>query len=194
MPSKSFVVLKNDIKNCRTCAHYLQVPPKPVVQIHPDARILVISQAPGTRARDSGKPFFDASGDRLRGWLGVDRGIFYNEKLFACMPMGFCYPGKSGGGDLPPCRDCAPLWHPKILDHLTKIELTLYVGSYALNYYCNSTSMTKTVCEWREHFPTHLPLPHPSWHNNAWLGKHSWFMEEVVPALQKRVHQILKSS
>ncbi len=191
MPRKSFIILKNDIKNCDFCAHHLRVPPKPVVQIHPDARILVIAQAPGTRARASGRPFDDASGDRLRAWLGVNRETFYDEKLFAFVPMGFCYPGKTASGDLPPCSECAPLWHEKIFEHLINIKLTLYIGSYALKYYLQSTSMTDTVLAWQKHFPTHLPLPHPSWHNNAWIERHTWFLNELVPALQKRVVRIL---
>jgi uracil-DNA glycosylase len=183
--------LVQEIRACEVCAFHLMVPPKPVVQFHQQAKILVIAQAPGTRARESGKPFDDKSGDRLRSWLGIDREIFYDETKLAFMPMGFCYPGKSATGDLPPCKECAPLWHPKILPHLTNVSLTLLVGTYAHRYYLKQGSVTTVMSDWRKHLPSTLPLPHPSWHNHNWLKRHPWFEEELVPTLQALVQSTL---
>lgn len=190
---KRFSILLDEIYACDACAFHLRVPPKPVVQLHPDARVLVIAQAPGTRARLSGKPFDDASGDRLRSWLGVDRTTFYDEKKFAMMPMGFCYPGTSKSGDLPPCKDCAPLWHPQIKPYLKNIGLTLLVGSYAHRYYLQSTSVHNAVTNFRNCLPHLMPLPHPSWHNNNWLLKNDWFAKELIPVLQTLVKKCLKN-
>ena len=153
---------------------------------------MIIAQAPGMLARQSGKPFDDRSGHRLRMWLGVDREQFYDETKFAMVAMGFCYPGKTAMGDLPPCEECAPIWHPQILPHLRRISLTLLVGSYALNYYLDSESVTDTVKKWRSCLPENiLPLPHPSWHNNAWLTKNPWFEKDLVPTLRKLVQTAL---
>lgn len=192
MSDRAFSLLMKEVRACDVCASSLTLPPKPVLQANKNARILIIAQAPGTRARASGLPFDDPSGDRLRGWLSVDRKTFYDEKLIALMPMGFCYPGKGVGGDLPPCKECAPLWHPQIRPHLTNIKLTLLVGSYAQKYYLKSSSLTETVKSWRNYLPTIIPLPHPSWHNNAWIMRNSWFSTEVVPVLQALVKKALR--
>jgi uracil-DNA glycosylase len=192
MQRKSFSALLKEIRACDACAFHLRVPPKPVVQLHPDARVLLIAQAPGMRARTSGKPFDDASGDRLRSWLLVDRATFYDEKKFACMPMGFCYPGTNEGGDLPPCKDCAPLWHPQILPELKNIKLTLLIGSYAHRHYLQTSSVHQAVINYRNYLPSVLPLPHPSWHNNNWLAKNPWFMDELVPELRARIKRHLR--
>lgn len=192
MPKKSLTQLKEEITQCTACASSLALPPKPVVQLDEKASILIVAQAPGTKARASGRPFDDASGDRLRSWLGIDRTIFYDETKIACMPMGFCYPGKTAQGDLPPCKDCAPLWHPRVMPYLNNIKLTIYVGRYAQKHYLGTSDVTTSVKKWQDDFPHSLALPHPSWHNTAWLRKNPWFIEQVVPALQKRVQEILK--
>lgn len=191
MIQRSFAGLLKDVRACNACAFHLRVPPKPVVQLNQDARILVIAQAPGTRARASGKPFDDASGDRLRAWLGVSRDIFYDETKFAFMPMGFCYPGTSKGGDLPPCKECAPLWHPQITPFLKNVKLTLLIGTYAHRSYLHMNSVHQAVSNFREYLPTTLPLPHPSWHNNKWLTKNLWFQDELVPVLRALIEQHL---
>lgn len=188
---ESFSSLLKEIRACQVCAYHLRLPPKPVIQAHAAARLLIIAQAPGARARASGLPFDDPSGDRLRRWLGIDRSVFYDETRIALMPMGFCYPGSSAGGDLPPCKDCAPLWHPQVLPYLSKIRLTLLVGSYAQRYYLKGPSMTEAVKNWRAHLPKLLPLPHPSWHNNAWIKQNPWFENELLPVLKRRVKQII---
>jgi uracil-DNA glycosylase len=191
MANKAFLTLMKDIRSCDICAYHLSLPPKPIVQLHPKAPLLIIAQAPSTKARATGLPFNDSSGDRLRSWLGIDRETFYDEKKIALMPMGFCYPGVTSGGDLPPCKDCAPFWHPKIFPLLKNIKLTILVGSYAQKYYLNQEPMTKTVKNWRRCLPQFLPLPHSSWHNNAWLKKNPWFEAELLPRLKERIKMII---
>lgn len=190
--SKTFSTLLREIKACDVCAYHLRLPPKPVVQLNPLAKIMIIAQAPGMRARTSGLPFDDKSGDRLRSWLGVDQQVFYDETKMAFMAMGFCYPGKTSQGDLPPCQECAPLWHPQVWRFLKHVKLTLLVGSYAQRYYLPRGSVLHTVQNWRSHLPTMLPLPHPSWHNNAWIKNQPWFMHELIPELRERVRDILQ--
>lgn len=191
MHKSGFNSLLKSIRACEYCRFSLTLPPKPVVQLNPQAKILVIAQAPGIRARTSGLPFDDASGDRLRLWLGIDRQIFYDEKKMAFMPMGFCYPGTSKQGDLPPCSECAPIWHGQIIPKLSQVELILLVGSYAHNYYLNQSSLKIVMSNWRQYLPFMLPLPHPSWHNNYWLKENSWFEISLLPYLQKRVKDII---
>lgn len=191
MLKPSFNALLKDIRACEFCRFYLNLPPKPIVQLNPHAQILVIAQAPGIRARTSGRPFDDASGDRLRLWLGVHRAIFYDETKMAFMPMGFCYPGTQAGGDLPPCTECAPIWHPQILPRLTHVKLTLLVGSYAHKYYLNESSVTRAMNNWREYLPDMLPLPHPSWHNHAWIKRNLYFEKLILPYVQKRVKELI---
>ncbi len=188
---QDFKKLFSDIKACNWCSSYLLMAPKPVVQLHPYAKILVIAQAPGLRARKSGKPFDDASGDRLRSWLGIDRDCFYDERLFAFMPMGFCYPGSEKSGDLAPCKDCAPLWHPRIIAMLNDIQLTLLVGTFAQRYYLNEISVTTVVKKWRDYLPDYIVLPHPSWHNNAWIQNNPWFESELLVYLRRRIKDIV---
>lgn len=182
-------------KACRLCAATLPHAPRPVLRAKPDARLLIISQAPGTKVHASGLPFDDASGDRLRDWLGVDRATFYDHPGLALMPMGFCFPGQDAkGGDLPPMRICAPTWHPVILPLMPKIELILLVGQYAQARYLGKArrgSLTETVRAWRDHGPRFLPLPHPSWRNTGWLKANPWFAREVVPMLRRRVRELL---
>jgi uracil-DNA glycosylase len=184
------------VRSCQTCALTLPFAPNPVLQLSSQAKILLIGQAPGTKAHESNLPFNDPSGDRLRTWMAVPREQFYNENNFALMPMGFCYPGRSSkGGDLPPATACAPLWHSQLRAYLPHIQLTLLIGHYAQAYYLKdqrNQTVTETVRAWSEYLPTFFPLPHPSWRNTAWCRRNPWFEAEVVPELRKRVHLILK--
>ncbi len=182
-----------EARACTVCAEYLPLGPLPLVRAGASARILVISQAPGTKAHESDLSFNDPSGDRLRGWLGVDRETFYDPDLMAIVPMGFCYPGRlPRGGDAPPRPECAPLWHGRILDALTDVRLTLYVGSYAIRHYLPGyKTMTAAVADWRTHAPDILPMPHPSWRTNAWERKNPWFTEELLPVVRDHVRRAL---
>jgi uracil-DNA glycosylase len=183
-------------KTCRLCADDLPLGPRPVFQLDTQARLLLISQAPGTKVHETGLPFNDRSGDRLREWLGVDRETFYGNKRFGIMAMGFCYPGVDArGGDKPPLKICAPTWHPRFLALLPNVELKLLVGQYAMARYLGSRrhdSLTATVRSWRDYMPEFLPLPHPSWRNTFWLKQNPWFEREVVPELQRRVRCLLE--
>ncbi|NNM32649.1 MAG: uracil-DNA glycosylase family protein, partial [Gemmatimonadetes bacterium] len=167
--------------------------PRPVVQLHPEARILVAGQAPGRRVHESGVPFDDPSGDRLRDWLGLGREQFYDPTVLAILPMGFCYPGTGTSGDLPPRPECAPAWREELLQHLSAVQLTLVIGRYALDWHLGAGSRTVTdvVRSWRDHWPDVLPLPHPSPRNQRWMKKNPWFEEEVLPALRERVAELL---
>jgi uracil-DNA glycosylase len=197
-------VLHSAIAACRLCrdapakgeADRLPHEPRPVATLSSTARILIAGQAPGLRVHESGLPFNDASGDRLRQWLSVDRESFYNPDHFAMLPMGFCFPGyDAAGSDLPPRTECAPLWRQKAVDAMPQIELILTIGQYAQAWHLGAermASMTETVAEWRHYLlsrrsPAVLPLPHPSWRNSGWLKRHPWFEAELLPALQERV-------
>ena len=188
--------LYNEVTACTHCAAELPLPPRPILQIHPKARVLVAGQAPGVRAHNKAKPFADPSGDRLRRWLGVSDEEFYNPELIAIVPMGFCYPGKGKSGDLPPRTECAALWREKILTQLKQLSLTLVIGQYAQHWHLpnrSDTSVTATVGAWRDYWPDILPLPHPSPRNIAWFKKHPWFEAEVIPQLQARVRQLIEA-
>ena len=182
-------------RDCKLCAAHLPLGPRPVLAAEASARLVIIGQAPGTKVHESGIPWNDASGDRLRDWLALDKAAFYDASRIAIVPMGFCYPGRDAkGGDKPPRKVCAPLWHPPLLDALPNLELTLLVGSYAQARYLAKTrkaTMTETVRAWRDYAPDFLPLPHPSWRNTHWLKKNLWFEEELVPALRARVTALL---
>jgi uracil-DNA glycosylase len=166
-----------------------------VLRASVSARLLVVGQAPGTRVHETGIPWNDRSGDRLRAWLAIDRDTFFDEQRIAIMPMGFCYPGRDAkGGDRPPRPECAPLWHPLLRPLLPAVELTLLVGRYAQSYYLGERcrpSVTETVAAWREYRPEFLPMPHPSWRSTGWLRRNPWFEDEVVPELRGRVHALL---
>ena len=180
---------------CTVCAEHLPLGPRPVFRVSATARLLIIGQAPGTRVHASGIPWNDPSGDRLRDWLGVDRDRFYDQARIAIVPMGFCYPGTDAkGGDKPPRRECAPLWHHRLMRHLPGIGLTLLVGSYAQRHYLGDRrrgNVNETVRAWQDYLPTYLPLPHPSWRNTAWLKRNPWFEAELVPELRSRVAALL---
>lgn len=183
-----------EVRACRLCAADLPLGPRPVVRMAPTARLLIIGQAPGTKVHASGIPWDDKSGERLRGWLGMEPDAFYDETRVAIMPMGFCYPGRAPkGGDNPPRPECAPAWHAKLLTFLPDVQLTLLVGSYAQKYHlgeANRRTMTETVAAWQEFLPDRLPTPHPSWRTTFWLKKNPWFEAETVPALRQRLTDI----
>lgn len=185
------VELLQRVRACRLCEAHLPLGPRPVLRASATARLLIVGQAPGTRVHETGIPWNDASGDRLRDWLNLDRTAFYDEARIAIMPMGFCYPGTNPkGGDYPPRPECAPLWHPPLRALMPRIELTLLVGQYAQARYLGERrkrTMTETVAAWRDYRPDILPLPHPSWRNTGWLKKNPWFAEELLPELRARV-------
>lgn len=184
----------NAARACTACVPHLPLGPLPLVRAGPAARILIVSQAPGTKAHASELSFNDPSGDRLRDWLGVDRDTFYDPDRLAIVPMGFCYSGRlPKGGDAPPRLECAPLWHRRILAVLPHIALTLYVGSYAIHHYLPGyRTMTAAVADWRAHAPDVLPQPHPSWPTNAWERKNAWFTGDLRPFLRDRVRAELE--
>lgn len=182
-----------EVRACEICREYLPFGPRPIVQIHPQARILIAGQAPGSKVHESGIPFDDPSGDRLRSWLGMSREVFYDEQRVAILPMGFCYPGKGKSGDLAPRSECARTWRSKLLAALGRIELTVVMGQYAQAYHLNDggRSVTQNVEAWQAYWPRVVPLPHPSPRNNRWLAKNPWFENELVPQLRSRVAEVL---
>ena len=186
-----------DIRACRACAPELPHDPRPVVRVSPQTRLLICGQAPGRRVHESGLPFDDPSGDRLRGWMGVDRETFYGDPRIGVAAMAFCYPGTDPkGGDYPPPPRCAALWRERLIAELPKVELTLLVGWPAMTWKLKDRagpSMTETVAAWREHLPGDLVLPHPSWRNTGWLKRQVWFEENVVPYLRGRVAELLSA-
>ncbi|NWO08347.1 MAG: uracil-DNA glycosylase family protein [Alteromonadaceae bacterium] len=191
----SFDELVRQVRACRICQDALPLEPRPVVQLSESSRILVVGQAPGRRVHETGLPFNDPSGDRLRDWMGVTRDTFYDELQLAILPMGFCYPGKGKSGDLPPRPECAPAWREALLARLEKVELTLVIGRYAHDWHLpgKGKPLTENVRNWREFWPKTVPMPHPSPRNNLWLRKNPWFEQEVVPALRERVQALLAS-
>jgi uracil-DNA glycosylase len=203
MTAKALNTLVKDIRKCRVCFEEggkkpLHHEPRPVLQVSSKARICIVGQAPGTRVHASGVPFDDPSGDRLREWLGVDREVFYDETKLAIVPMGFCFPGLDAkGGDLPPRKECAPIWRAPLFEALPNMELTIVIGQYAQAYHFGKNkkkTLTETVEHCREYMPTHLPLPHPSWRNNVWLKKNPWFETDLLPVLRKEVKRLLKKA
>ena len=187
--------LIQDIKACQICKAHLPLGPKPIIWLNEKSKILIIGQAPGTKVHESGIPWNDESGKKLRNWLGVDEEQFYDPDLFGIMPMGFCYPGKGKSGDLPPRPECAPQWHQQIISGLKQVKLALLIGQYAQKYYLKNwdwMSLTETVKHYDEYLPYFFPLPHPSPRNRIWLKRNPWFEKSVVPTLQKRVKKIIK--
>lgn len=177
-------------RNCTICTHFLPNAPKPIIQGSPSAEILIIGQAPGIKAHCSNQPWNDASGTRLRIWLGINEQQFYNPQKIAILPMGFCYPGKGPSGDLAPRKECAPLWHKRLIASM-QIKHIFLIGQYAQRYYLNDTlNLTQRVANWRVYQPQYFVLPHPSPRNNIWLKRHSWFEQDVVPAIQQAVKLI----
>jgi len=186
-----------DVRACTLCAAHLPLGPRPVFQADPDAKILIAGQAPGAKVHASGIPFQDASGDRLRDWLGVDEQTFYDPKRIAILPMGFCYPGTGKSGDLPPRPECASAWRTKLMSMLGNIQLTLVIGQYAQAWHLGERqgpTLTDTVQAWRTYWPSCLPLPHPSPRNNIWLKRNPWFERDVLPPLRRKVRQLTGST
>ncbi len=186
----SLARLEADVRACEVCVEHLPLGPRPLVKINARARILVIGQAPGRKAHESGVPWNDPSGDRLRAWLGVSRETFYGDPALALMPMGFCFPGTGRGGDLAPRPECRETWHEALLAAMPEVRLTLLIGRYALDAYLpefKGRSVTEAVASWSELLPSRLPLPHPSPRNNRWLKRNPWFERDVLPALRSQV-------
>ena len=193
--SEQFSQLIESVRQCRICEYSLPLGPRPVLQIHPGAKILIAGQAPGRRVHESGIPFDDPSGDRLREWLGITRETFYDETKIAILPMGFCYPGTGKSGDLPPRPECAEAWRQRLLACLPQIGLTLVIGQFAQRWHLQQThrNLTETVRAWRDYGPRTIPLPHPSPRNNIWLKKNPWFAESLLPYLRKMAQEVLDS-
>jgi uracil-DNA glycosylase len=190
----ALAALLAEVRACRICETHLPLGPRPILRAAPGARLLIVGQAPGTRVHATGIPWNDPSGDRLRAWLAVDRDTFYDESRIAIIPTGLCYPGRKGSGDAPPRPECAPTWHPPLLELLPDIELILLVGQYAQAFYLGSRrkpTLGGTVHAFRDYGPRYLPLPHPSPRNQLWFRRHPWFEREVVPALRTRVKALL---
>jgi len=186
-----FAALLARVSTCRVCAEHLPLGPRPVLQALPTARLFICGQAPGTKVHETGVPWNDASGERLRAWLGLAREVFYDPRRIALIGVGLCYPGRlPQGGDAPPRPECAPLWHPPLRAALRDIRLTLLVGGYAQAYYLGKrrkASLSETVRAFREYLPDFIPTPHPSWRTTAWLARNPWFEAELVPELRARV-------
>ncbi len=186
--------LLSDIRACKVCSASLPLGPRPIVTAHYDAKIIIIGQAPGTKVHETGVPWDDPSGKQLRKWLGVSNTVFYDETKIALVPMGFCYPGKGKGGDLPPRPECAPLWHQKLWDGMPNLKLIILIGTYAQKYYLKEAmekNLTETVKAYEKYLPIYFPLPHPSPRNRFWLTKNPWFEQEVLPQLKERITQVL---
>jgi uracil-DNA glycosylase len=181
------------VRACTLCQPHLPHGPRPVLQLHRSARILVASQAPGRRVHESGIPFDDASGDRLRDWMGLTRAQFHDPRLVAIVPIAFCYPGQGASGDRPPRPECAPRWRASLLSRLDRLQLTLAIGRYAIAYHLpqERAGLTQAVTNWRAHWPSVVPLPHPSPTNNRWFARNRWFERDVVPRLRARVAELL---
>ncbi|OIQ30349.1 MAG: IclR family transcriptional regulator [Bacteroidetes bacterium MedPE-SWsnd-G2] len=186
--------LIHDIKKCSICVPHLQLGPRPVIAVSKNSKIIIIGQAPGVIVHNSGVPWDDLSGENLRSWMGIDKSTFYNIDNIALIPMGFCYPGKGPTGDLPPRKECAPLWHDQLLSRMSNVKLILLVGAYAQNYYLKSfpkLNLTQRVQNFETYLPHYFVLPHPSPRNNIWQTKNSWFKSEVMPQLKLKIQDIL---
>lgn len=177
-----------DVRACTACNDVLPMGARPVVQLSPTARILIASQAPGTKVHESGIPFSDSSGDRLREWMGLSADQFYDARTIAIVPMGFCYPGRlPAGGDAPPRSECAPLWRARLLEQMPALRLTLLIGTYAQVHVLGPGKMANRVMGFREYLPKYFPLPHPSWRSRGWATNNPWFEADVLPALRSAV-------
>jgi uracil-DNA glycosylase len=196
-PDESLARLLREVLACRHCEAHLPLGPRPVLHISTTARVLIASQAPGTKVHEAGISFWDASGDRLRAWLGVDKTLFYDAARIAILPMGLCYPGRlPNGGDAPPRPECAPKWRSRILAAMPALRLTLLVGTYAQQEAARlenwpKSSMTDRVRAYRDYLPRYFPLPHPSWRTGEWERRNPWFTAEVLPALRHAVQGAL---
>ncbi|MDA0738980.1 MAG: uracil-DNA glycosylase family protein [Nitrospirae bacterium] len=194
---RKFSLLLQEVKACNLCQSVLPLRPRPVLQLHPKASILIAGQAPGRKVHETGIPFDDPSGDRLREWMGIHRDTFYDARKIAILPMGFCYPGTGKSGDLPPRPECAATWRAQLLAHLLNIKLILVIGQYAQDYHLHDspyTNLTATVKGWKHFWPERLPLPHPSPRNNMWLKRNPWFTTDLLPVLREHVQTVLRIS
>ena len=186
--------LAQEIRACTLCSAYLPLGSRPIIQVSNSAKILIVGQAPGRRVHETGIPFDDPSGNRLREWMGIDKSVFYDESKIAIVPMGFCFPGTGKSGDLPPRPECAETWRKKLLNELPQISLSLVIGQYAQAWHLGQLAkenLTETVKAWKEFGPKIIPLPHPSPRNNIWLKKNPWFVQEVLPRLQSEIKSLL---
>lgn len=182
-----------EVRACTVCAEHLPAGPRPIVQVGRNAGIVIIGQAPGRRVHESGTPWADPSGDRLREWLGLSSAEFYDPDVVAIVPMGFCYPGSAKSGDRPPRPECAPLWHPRLLDHLPGDRLEIIIGTYAQKRYLpdRAANLTETVAGWKRYLPGKVVLPHPSPRNAHWLTRNPWFEAETLPSVRNRIDEVL---
>ncbi|HUL41348.1 MAG TPA: uracil-DNA glycosylase family protein [Burkholderiales bacterium] len=190
-----FTRLLREVRACKVCKAHLPNPPKPILRAAATATLMIVGQAPGRRVHETGIPWNDPSGDRLREWLELGRDEFYDARHIAIIPAGFCYPGTGENGDLPPRPECAPLWHPRLRSSLPNISLTLLVGNYAQAYYLGTRAkptVTETVRGYREYLPEFLPLPHPSPRNRGWLKNNPWFEKKVIPQLRLLVSDVIR--
>ncbi|MFW5432146.1 MAG: uracil-DNA glycosylase family protein [Methylophilaceae bacterium] len=188
-----FGSLLREVRACKVCEPHLPLGCRPVVQLHPQARILITGQAPGRRVHETGIPFNDPSGERLRQWMGVGKDVFYDAKQIAILPMGFCYPGSSKTGDLPPRKECAETWRDQVMAQLAHVELTIILGKYARDWHLpeyKNKSLTETVLSWEKYGPALVVLPHPSPRNIRWFKTNPWFEQEVAPKIKARVAQL----
>ena len=193
-PGESFDRLLSAIRACTVCAGHLPLGPRPIVQLDPRARLMIVGQAPGLKVHQTGIPWNDASGRMLHQWLDIDESVFHDASRVAIMPMGFCYPGRGKGGDLPPRKECAPLWFDRVYTHLTRIELILLIGRYAQAWYLGKeqkANLTRTVAAFAEYAPRYIPLVHPSPRNTAWMQRNPWFEQDLLPVLRSRVAAVL---
>lgn len=192
--SRKLDAMLRQIRACRICEKHLPLGPNPVLRASASARILIVGQAPGTKVHATGIPWNDASGERLRAWMGVDRDTFYDESRIAIVPMRFCYPGRGRGGDNPPRPECARTWHPQLIPLLRSVRLTLLIGQYAHRHFLHERrrdSLTATVRGFGDYLPQFLPMVHPSPRNQGWLKRHAWFEKDQLPVLRERVHELL---
>ncbi|WP_313304047.1 uracil-DNA glycosylase family protein [Empedobacter sp.] len=192
--TNNFDKLIEEVRACKVCEPFLPLGANPIVQANPMSKIAIIGQAPGLRVHETGVPWNDASGNELRKWLNVTVDQFYNPELFALLPIGFCYPGKGKSGDLPPRKECAPLWHTSLLDEMKEIQLILLIGQYSQKYYLKNKmnkNITENILNFNDYLPDYFPLPHPSPRNFIWMNKNPWFKENVLTELKNRVKNIL---
>jgi uracil-DNA glycosylase family 4 len=178
------------IRKCTECLSSLPHGVRPILSASLKSKFIIIGQAPGSVVHRTGIPWGDKSGERLRNWLGVDNDTFYNPDIFALLPMGFCYPGTGKSGDLPPRKECAPMWHDKVLESIDQPKLMILVGSYAQKYYLGKkrkSTLTETVNHYESYLPKYFPIPHPSPRNNIWLKKNQWFEKDILPSLKYRI-------
>lgn len=194
-PKDSLAAVAKKARACTVCAEHLPLGPRPVFRVSKTARVMIVGQAPGTKVHESGIPWDDPSGDRLREWLDIEKDIFYDERRIAIVPSGFCYPGRlERSGDAPPRPECAPLWHEPLISRMPKLELTLLVGQYAQARYLEKRrykTLTATVQNWREYLPDYIVTPHPSWRSTNWLKKNPFFVKDVLPELRTRVKALV---